>query len=65
MAPGNSVEFRTAMFPKHDMWILLTFPGESPDQLELTQPFSRVNVYIVPGARIEHTTIQGEFFSRL
>lgn len=65
MAPGETVEFRTAMFPNPDMWILLTFPGHSPDYLELTKPFSRVEVYISPDAWIEHTTIRNDFFSRL
>lgn len=64
MNPGETVRFRTAMFPKPDMWILLTFPSESPDSLELTKPFSRVEVYIGPGAKIERTEVHEGFFAR-
>ncbi|EHK64366.1 hypothetical protein [Achromobacter arsenitoxydans] len=65
MEPGQTVEFRTAMFAKPDMWILLTFPGESPDRLVLAKPFSRVEVYIGPGAKIERVETREDFFARL
>lgn len=64
MAPGQTVVLRTAMFPKPDMWMLLTFPSESSDSLEITQPFRRIDVCIGPGAKIERTETRHGFFDR-
>jgi hypothetical protein len=64
MTPGQTANLRTAMFSEPDMWILLTFPGQSSDHVELATPFSRVEVYIGPAARIERTTVKQEFFAR-
>lgn len=64
LSPGESVEYLTAMFPKPDMWILLTFPRDSNDALEITKPFSRIDVFIGPGAKIERTEVHDGFFAR-
>lgn len=64
IAPGETVRLRTAMVPKPNMWILLSFPRENGDSLEITKPFSRIDVYIGPGAKIERTEIHQEFFAR-
>jgi hypothetical protein len=52
------------MFPEPDMWILLTFPSQSNDALEITKPFSRIDVFIGPGAKIERTEVHDGFFAR-
>jgi len=65
MSPGQTLRFRTAMFPKPGMWILITFPGHSADHIELTQPFSRVDVFVGDGAKVERTEIRDRFLARL
>ncbi|KNE29094.1 hypothetical protein AFM18_03960 [Achromobacter spanius] len=64
MTPGQTLRFRTAMFPRPDMWILITFPGQSPDHVELTQPFSRVDIFVGAGAKVERTAVHERFFAR-
>lgn len=64
LEPGESVVFPTAMFPDSGMWILLTFPFDSKDSLEITKPFSRIDVCIGPGAKIDRTEIRHGFFAR-
>ena len=44
MKPGQTVARYTAMFPKPDMWLLLTFPSQSTESLEITEPFRRIDV---------------------
>ena len=65
MSPGQTLKFRTAMFPGPDMWILITFPGASPDHIELTKPFSRVDVFVGAGAKIVRTEVDERFFARV
>jgi hypothetical protein len=64
LKPGESVKYPTAMFPEPDMWILLTFPFQSDDFLEITKPFSRIDVFIGPGAKIKRTEVRHGFFAR-
>lgn len=64
LAPGESTFVPTAMYPPSEMWVTLSFPGTSRDVLEVTAPFSRIDVYIGPGARIERTETRYGFFSR-
>ena len=65
MSPGQTLTFRTAMFPAPDMWILITFPGASSDHIELTKPFSRVDVFVGAGAMIVRTEVDERFFARV
>ncbi|MNT28420.1 hypothetical protein D3C72_1641060 [compost metagenome] len=64
LQPGEIVKFPTAMFPAPDMWILLTFPTERGDSLEITEPFSRIDVHILEGGKIDRTVVRHGFFSR-
>lgn len=64
MRPGETVARYTAMFPKPDMWLLLTFPGQSSDSLEITKPFRRIDVCIGPDAKIARVEIRHGFFDR-
>ena len=64
LTPGDSTFITTAMNPPSDMWVTLSFPVASRDVLEVTKPFSRIDVYIGPGARIERTEIRHDFFAR-
>lgn len=64
LAPGQSVTSPTAMFPASDMWMLISFPREDGDSMEITKPFSRVDVYIGAGGKIERTETRQRFFAR-
>ncbi|MDH0091782.1 hypothetical protein N7373_10045 [Achromobacter mucicolens] len=64
LSPGETVKFPTAMFPAPDTWILLTFPRERGDIVEITEPFSRIDVCIVEGGGIERTVVRHGFFDR-
>ncbi|MDH0093729.1 MULTISPECIES: hypothetical protein [Achromobacter] len=64
MMPGETVTLRTAMFPRQEMWILLTFPTDSTDSLEITKPFRRIDVCIGAGAKIEKTEIRHGWLDR-
>lgn len=46
------------------MWVTLSFPVASRDVLHVTEPFSRIDVYIGPAARIGRTEIRHGFFAR-
>jgi len=64
IAPGQSNFTPTAMNPDSDMLVMLSFPSGSGGGLEITEPFSRVDVYFGPGVRIERTEIRHGFFAR-
>lgn len=64
LTPGQSVSSPTAMFPASDMWLLISFPREEGDRMEITQPFSRIDVYIAEGGKIERAETSQGFFAR-
>ena len=64
LAPGQSVSSPTAMFPVSDMWMLISTPRERGDTLEITKPFSRIDVYFATGGKIDRTEIRHGFFAR-
>ena len=64
MSPGETSAQYTAMFPKPDMWLLLTFPSQSTDSLEITNPFRQIDVCIGPGAKIERKVTRHGFLDR-
>ncbi|MFD4836036.1 hypothetical protein ACFWP0_00910 [Achromobacter sp. NPDC058515] len=64
MEPGETVVIPTPMFPERDLWILLSFPFDSKDSFEIRKPFSRVDVCIGAGAKVERTEIRHGFFDR-
>jgi len=64
LAPGQSVSSPTAMFPASDMWMLISTPREKGDTLEITKPFSRIDVYFATGGKIDRTEIRHGFFAR-
>lgn len=64
LSPGESAFIPTAMNPPPDMWVILSFPVASRDVLHVKEPFSRIDVYIGPGARIERTETRHGFFAR-
>ncbi|WP_156902791.1 hypothetical protein [Achromobacter sp. MFA1 R4] len=64
LAPGKSDYTSTAMNPPSDMQVILSFPVLRREVLHVTEPFSRIDVYIGPGARIERTEIRHDFFAR-
>ena len=64
LAPGQTVSSPTAMFPASDMWMLISTPREKGDTLEITKPFSRIDVYFARGGKIDRTEIRHGFFAR-
>lgn len=64
LSPGETVKFPTALFPESDMWIQISFPREDADSMEITEPFSRIDVCIVEGRGIERTVVRHGFFDR-
>lgn len=64
LAPGETVVVPTPMFPRADMHYLLSFPFDSADALEISQPFSRIDVCVGPGATIQRTETRHGFLAR-
>lgn len=64
LTPGQSVSSPTAMFPASDMWLQISFPREEGDRMEITKPFSRIDVYIAGRGKIERAEISQGFFAR-
>jgi hypothetical protein len=46
------------------MWMLISTPREKGDTLEITKPFSRIDVYFATGGKIDRTEIRHGFFAR-
>ncbi len=44
--PGQSVLFATSMFPDADSLVIISTPFVNTEGVEITPPFSRVDVYI-------------------
>ncbi|PQO91936.1 hypothetical protein C5614_25465 [Massilia phosphatilytica] len=65
LAPGASIEFRTARRPHADYFIDVSLPLASRDGVEIRQPFSRVDVYIGPDTKIERTVVKTDFLARI
>jgi len=64
LAPGESRWYATDMNRPPYMWVTVSFPFHSKDFLNFEGPFSRIDVYIGPGAQIERTEIRHGFFAR-
>ncbi len=64
LSPGESAFIPTTMNPPPDMWLILSFPVARGKGLEVKEPFSRIDVYIGPGAQIERTETRHGFFAR-
>jgi hypothetical protein len=65
LAPGASIEFRTARRPHADYFIDVSLPLASRDGVEIRRPFSRVDVYIGPDTKIERTVVKTDFLARV
>jgi hypothetical protein len=65
LEPGASIEFRTARRLHADYFIDVSLPFASRDGVEIRQPFSRVDVYIGPDAKIERTVVKTDFLARV
>jgi hypothetical protein len=64
LAPGASVEFRTARRPREGYVIDVSLPFAGADGVEIRPPFSRVDVYIGPDAKIVRTVVRTDFLAR-
>lgn len=62
--PGESVKYYTDWHQGPDYWTMISFPFESRDSVEINGPFSRVDVCIGAGAKVERTEIRHGFFDR-
>ena len=65
LVPGASIEFRTARRLHAGYFIDVSLPFASRDGVEIRQPFSRVDVYIGPDAKIERTVVKNDFLARV
>ena len=65
LAPGASIEFRTARHRHAGYFIDVSLPLGSRDGVEIKQPFSRVDVYIGPDTKIERTVVKTDFLARV
>lgn len=65
LAPGASIEFRTARRLHADYFIDVSLPLASRDGVEIRRPFSRVDVYIGPDTKIERTVVKTDFLARV
>jgi hypothetical protein len=65
LAPGASIEFRTARRPHAGYFIDVSLPFAGSDGVEIRQPFSRIDVYIGPDAKIERTVVDNDFLARV
>ncbi len=64
LRPGESARYYTDWHHESDYWTSVSLPAESGDYVEITGPFSRVDVYVGPDARVERTDIRHGFFAR-
>jgi len=64
IAPGTSLEFRTARRPDANYFIDVSLPVASRDGVEIKPPFSRVDIYIGADTRITRTVIKTDYLAR-
>ena len=62
--PGTRRQFRTATRPHAGYFIEVSLPLTSQDGVEIKPPFSRVDIYIGPDARIATTAVRTDFMAR-
>jgi hypothetical protein len=65
IAPGARLEFRTSHRRRDDYFINISLPDASRDGVDITPPFSRVDVYIGADTRIARTVVRTDFLARL
>ena len=64
LAPGQTEKFYTPMFASRDAWIEVSLPFASRDGVDIKPPYSRVDVYIDAGTKIERTDTKHGFLAR-
>ena len=62
--PGETIEFRSRKDPAADYFISISLPMASRDEVRITPPFSRVDVYVDANAKIERTVEKNEYWAR-
>lgn len=62
--PGTVVKFHTDYHPHPDYFIDVSLPFASRDHVEITPPFSRVDVYIGADTKITRTVVKTDFLAR-
>lgn len=65
LAPGESIEFRTARRLHAGYFIDVSLPLAGGDGVEIRKPFSRVDIYIGPDTKIERTVVKTDFLARV
>jgi hypothetical protein len=63
--PGEVIEFRTSRHPDADYFIDVSLPFASRDGVEITTPFSRIDIYIGADTKITRTVTRMDFPARL
>lgn len=64
LQPGGTSRYFADWRQKPDHWTGISVVGETRDHVEITGPFSRVDVYVGPDARVQRTDIRHGFFAR-
>ncbi|TRX73448.1 hypothetical protein [Pseudomonas mangiferae] len=64
LSPGEKSRYYMDMFPEPNSLIIFSLPATSRDGVELTPPFSRVDIYVDAGHTITRTRISHGFFER-
>jgi hypothetical protein len=64
LTPGQTEKFYMPMFPSSDAFVDFSLPLASRDGVNITPPYSRVDVYIGATTKIERTDARHGFFDR-
>jgi hypothetical protein len=62
--PGESTRYFADWRQKPGHWTGISVVGEKWDYVEINGPFSRVDVYVGPDAKVQRTEIRYGFFAR-
>ena len=62
--PGEVLEFRTSRHPDADYFIDVSLPFASRDGVEITTPFSRIDIYIGADTKITRSVTRTDYLAR-
>ena len=62
--PGEILEFRTSRHPDADYFVDVSLPFASRDGVEITTPFSRIDIYIGADTKITRYVTRTDYLAR-
>ena len=62
--PGETAEFRSRKDPAADYFVAISLGMASRDEVWITPPFSRVDVYVDASTKIERTVKTNDYWAR-